>query len=94
VRAELNESFAARVHAGMRAEVTADSGTDAAPRAARVLRLAAVMGPTRLEDDGNAPRGGQRVVDCFLVFDPSAAAATTGAAAWRVGQNVRVNFHE
>jgi len=96
VRAELNESFAAKVRAGMKAEVTVDSsaGGAAAFRSARVVRLAAVMGPTRLEDDGSSPRGGQRVVDCFLVFDPPLSAGAEGAVAWRVGQNVRVNFHE
>ena len=64
------------------------------PRTARVVRLAAVTGTTRLDDDGSAPRAGQRVVDCFLVFEPAPAAGAPAAAAWRVGQNVRVNFHE
>jgi len=96
VRAELNESFAAAIRPGMAAEVSVDStaGAAAAPRTARVVRLAAVTGTTRLDDDGSAPRAGQRVVDCFLVFEPAPAAGAPAAAAWRVGQNVRVNFHE
>lgn len=96
VRAELNESFAGAIRPGMTADVTVDStaGAAGAPRPAKVVRVASVMGPTRLEDDGSAPRAGQRVVDCFLVFDPTPAAGANSAVAWRVGQNVRVNFHE
>ena len=96
VRAELNESFAAAIRPGMAADVTVDStaGATAAPRRAKVLRVASVMGPTRLEDDGSAPRSGQRVVDCFLAFETTPAEGANGAVAWRVGQNVRVNFHE
>ncbi|QHI99583.1 HlyD family efflux transporter periplasmic adaptor subunit [Xylophilus rhododendri] len=96
VRAELNESFAAAVRTGMSADVSIDStaGASAAPRRAKVVRVASVMGATRLDDDGSAPRAGQRVVDCFLVFDQAPAAGAQEAGAWRVGQNVRVNFHE
>jgi multidrug efflux pump subunit AcrA (membrane-fusion protein) len=96
VRAELNESFAGAIRPGMLADVTVDStaGAAVAPRQAKVVRVAPLVGPTRLEDDGSAPRAGQRVVDCFLVFEPVPAAGTHGAVAWRVGQNVRVNFHE
>ncbi|MCZ2497348.1 HlyD family efflux transporter periplasmic adaptor subunit [Xylophilus sp. Kf1] len=95
VRAELNESFATAVRTGMVADVTLDStaGAAAPVRQARVVRLAPLVGPTRLEDDG-ASRAGQRVVDCFLVFEQAPAAGANGSAAWRVGQNVRVNFHE
>lgn len=95
VRAELNESFASAVRPGMVAEVTLDStaGAAAPPRQARVVRMAPLVGPTRLEDDG-ASRAGQRVVDCFLVFEQVPAAGANGSVAWRVGQNVRVNFHE
>ena len=95
VRAELNESFASAVRTGMVAEVTLDSTAGAAtpPRQAKVVRMAPLVGPTRLEDDG-AARAGQRVVDCFLVFEPMPAAGANGSVAWRVGRNVRVNFHE
>lgn len=95
VRAELNESFASAVRPGMVAEVTLDStaGAAAAARQAKVVRLAPLVGATRLEDDG-ASRAGQRVVDCFLVFEQAPAAGANGSVAWRVGQNVRVNFHE
>lgn len=95
VRAELNESFASAVRPGMWAEVTLDSTAGAATpaRRATVVRLAPMVGISRLDDDG-ASRAGQRVVDCFLVFEQTPAAGANGSAAWRVGQNVRVNFHE
>ena len=95
VRAELNESFASSVRPGMVAEVTLDStaGAAAPARQAKVVRMAPLVGPTRLDDDG-ASRAGQRVVECFLVFEQVPAAGANGSVAWRVGQNVRVNFHE
>lgn len=95
VRAELNESFAAAVRPGMLAEVTLDStaGVGSPSRRAKVVRLASMVGSSRLEDDG-AARAGQRVIDCFLVFEEAPAAGANGSVAWRVGQNVRVNFHE
>ncbi len=96
VRAELNESFAAAVRPGMRADITLDStaGAAGAPQSGRVQRIAPVMTATRLDDDGSAPRASQRVVDCFVVFDKAPATGANGTAAWRVGQNVRVTFHE
>ena len=95
VRAELNESFAGAVRPGMVAEVSLDStaGVASPARRAKVVRLASMVGSSRLEDDGSA-RAGQRVIDCFLVFEDAPAAGANGSVAWRVGQNVRVNFHE
>ncbi|MBS0468796.1 MAG: HlyD family efflux transporter periplasmic adaptor subunit [Proteobacteria bacterium] len=88
VRAELNESFVPAVRVGMRANVVADGdggGAQAAFPEARVLRISPVYSSARLQDD--PLRGPVRVVDCLLAFDQPPQAA-------RVGQNVRVTFHE
>ncbi|MDR0225824.1 MAG: HlyD family efflux transporter periplasmic adaptor subunit [Burkholderiaceae bacterium] len=88
VRAEINESFAAAVREGMQATVTLDAD-GAAPQqlpSARVLRISPVYGTARLQDDQQ--RGPVRVIECVLAFDQAPAAAV------RVGQNVRVQFHE
>lgn len=85
VRAELNESYAAQVRVGQRAAVTTDG--DAASESlppARVVRVSPVLGSGRLQDD--AQRGPVRIVECILEFDSAPGA--------RVGQNVRVSFHE
>lgn len=88
VRAELNESFANAVREGMRATVVLDGDTGNTPSAlpdAKVLRISPVYGSARLQDDSQ--RGPVRVIECVLVFDQPPAMA-------RVGQNVRVSFHE
>lgn len=89
VRAEINESFAAAVREGMRATVTLDADGAAQQQlpSARVLRISPVYGTARLQDDQQ--RGPVRVIECVLVFEQAPA-----AAAVRVGQNVRVQFHE
>lgn len=88
VRAEINESFAAAVREGMQATVTldADGAAQQPLPSARVLRISPVYGTARLQDDQQ--RGPVRVIDCVLVFEQAPAAAV------RVGQNVRVQFHE
>lgn len=88
VRAEINESFAAAVREGMQATVTLDADGAAQQQlpSARVLRISPVYGTARLQDDQQ--RGPVRVIDCVLVFEQAPAAAV------RVGQNVRVQFHE
>lgn len=88
VRAEINESFAAAVREGMRATVTldADGASQQQLPSARVLRISPVYGTARLQDDQQ--RGPVRVIECVLVFEQAPAAAV------RVGQNVRVQFHE
>ena len=88
VRAEINESFAAAVREGMRATVTLDADGSAQQQlpSARVLRISPVYGTARLQDDQQ--RGPVRVIECVLVFEQAPAAAV------RVGQNVRVQFHE
>ncbi|ROQ90455.1 CusB/HlyD membrane fusion family barrel-sandwich protein [Delftia acidovorans] len=88
VRAEVNESFAAAVREGMRATVTLDADGAAQHQlpSARVLRISPVYGTARLQDDQQ--RGPVRVIECVLVFEQAPAAAV------RVGQNVRVQFHE
>lgn len=88
VRAELNESFAGAVREGMHATVVADSDGGAAAASfpnATVLRVSPVYGTARLQDD--AQRGPIRVIECVLSFDQAPAQA-------KVGQNVRVSFHE
>lgn len=87
VRAELNESFADAVREGMRATVAVDgdgAATAALPEA-RVLRISPVFGAAHLQDE--AQRGPVRVIECVLAFDQAPTQA-------RVGQNVRVTFHE
>lgn len=88
VRAELNESFVPAVRVGMRASVVADGdggGAQSAFPEAKVLRISPVYSSARLQDD--PLRGPVRVVDCLLTFDQPPQGA-------RVGQNVRVTFHE
>ena len=87
VRAELNESFAGTVKPGMQADVVVDGDAGEGPGlpAARIMRISPVYGTARLQDD--TQRGPVRVVECVLQFDQ----APTGV---RVGQNVRVSFHE
>lgn len=88
VRAELNESFANAVSEGMRATVVVDgdagSNAPAWPEA-KVVRISPVFGAAHLQDD--TQRGPVRVIECVLAFDQAPANA-------RVGQNVRVSFHE
>jgi multidrug resistance efflux pump len=87
LRAEVNEAYASRIVPGMRARLRLD-GDDAASTAlpgARVVRLAPMFGGSRLDDEQQA-RGNLRVVDCFLEFDQ--------APALRIGQSLRVEFHE
>lgn len=88
VRAELNEAYVANVKPGMRASVRLDGDTQGASQtayAARVVRISPSYGTSRLDDDASARN--VRVVECFLEFDPPVPAL-------RLGQNVRVNFHE
>jgi multidrug resistance efflux pump len=88
VRAEVNESFVTAIREGMKAQVTVDADGSAARQefpAATVLRISPVYGTARLQDD--AQRGPVRVVECVLAFDQPPANV-------KVGQNVRVSFHE
>jgi multidrug resistance efflux pump len=85
VRAEVNESFIDKVRVGQRTVVTTDG--DAAARtlpAARVVRVSPVLGAGRLQDDSH--RGPARTVECILEFEQAPGA--------RVGQNVKVSFHD
>lgn len=85
VRAELNESYAARVRPGMRADVTLESNGRQQALPARLARIAQTYGASQLYDD-TQPRAAVRVVECVLEFDQPPAL--------RIGQTVRVNFHE
>lgn len=88
VRAEVNESFVASIREGMKAQVTIDGDGSAVRQelpAATVLRVSPIFGTARLQDD--AQRGPVRVVESVLAFDQPPVNA-------KVGQNVRVSFHE
>ncbi|MDH1475376.1 HlyD family efflux transporter periplasmic adaptor subunit [Comamonas thiooxydans] len=88
VRAEVNESFVTAIREGMKALVSVDADGSAARQefpAATVLRISPVYGAAKLQDD--AQRGPVRVVECVLAFDQQPANV-------KVGQNVRVSFHE
>ena len=87
LRVELNAAYVDKVKVGMKARVVLDtegSGQATVLPAAHVLRISPVYGEGRLQDDSQ--RGPVRVVECVLAFDEPAQA--------RVGQNVRVIFHE
>lgn len=83
VRAEVNEAYAAAVHEGMRGTVTIEGAQGPLP-GVRVLRMSPVFTAARLQDEQPGPL---RVIDCVLAFDAPPAGL-------RVGQNVRVFFHE
>lgn len=85
VRAELNESYAARVKPGTRADVTLESNGRQQALPARLVRIAQTYGASQLYDD-TQPRAAVRVIECVLEFDQPPAL--------RIGQTVRVNFHE
>ena len=88
VRAEINESFVASVRPGMHATVVADGDGSGAGNQfpnATVQRISPIFGTARLQDDNQ--RGPIRVVESVLSFDQVPANA-------KVGQNVRVSFHE
>jgi multidrug efflux pump subunit AcrA (membrane-fusion protein) len=85
VRAELNESFASRIKLGMRADVVMESDPRAAALPARLVRISQVYGASKL-NDGTEPRTNVRVIECFLEFEQ--------VQTLRIGQNVRVSFHD
>ena len=88
VRAEVNESFISSLRTGMKAMVVSDgdgaAGKQELPQAT-VERISPIYGTARLQDD--TQRGPVRVVESVLVFAQPPANA-------KVGQNVRVSFHE
>lgn len=87
VRAEVNEALAPALHTGLRASVVPDGpqAPGTAPLAGRVVRVGAMYGSSRLDDEPLA-RGGQRVLECWIELET--------AGALRAGQWVRVNLHE
>ncbi|TFZ08765.1 efflux RND transporter periplasmic adaptor subunit [Ramlibacter humi] len=87
VRAEVNESFAPAVKAGMKVAVVPDgaAGDGARALAGQVMRISPVWGPSRLDEDAPV-RSGQRVLECWIALQQPDAL--------RVGQTVRVTFHE
>lgn len=84
VRAELNESFVAAVHPGMRAEVVSNDDAENGHWAAHVLRIGQVYGPATLENDPQI-RANARTVECVLAFDQPEQQL-------RIGQRVIVRF--
>ncbi|MDH0865360.1 HlyD family efflux transporter periplasmic adaptor subunit, partial [Mitsuaria sp. GD03876] len=85
VRAEVNESFLSSIRPGMRAVVQGDGESASTPfPKARVLRLSPLFGASKLQDDQQ--RGPARTVECVIEFESEPQA--------RVGQIVRVSFHE
>lgn len=86
VRAEVNESFVSAIKQGMHASVVADGdGSNVQFPQATVQRISPIYGAARLQDD--TQKGPVRIIECVLVFDQPPANA-------KVGQNVRVSFHE
>lgn len=87
VRAEVNESFAPAVKAGMKVAVVPDgaAGDSVRALAGQVMRISPVWGPSRLDEDTQV-RSGQRVLECWIALQQPEAL--------RVGQTVRVTFHE
>ena len=85
IRAEVNESLAPRVHAGMRAMVVAEGAPIDTGVAAHVQHVGRMFAASRLDDD-HPVRRNLRVIETLLTLDPNAAL--------RVGQNVSVTFHE
>ena len=88
VRAEVNEIFVSAIREGMKAQVSVDGDVAAGKQdlpSATVLRVSPVYGTARLQDD--TQRGPVRIVEAVLAFDQPPVNA-------KVGQNVRVSFHE
>ena len=84
VRAELDETFADQVHAGMRAKVTREFD-DTRAYDAHVLRVAEVFASPALNDDA-AARSDSRVVAVVLTLD--------APAPMKLGQRVLVRFEK
>lgn len=83
VVAELDSTFADRVHAGMQAEIVLDDDSAQSLGRAHVIEVGQVYETARL--DGDSPqRGHARTVRCLLRFDH--------AVARRIGQRVLVRF--
>ncbi len=84
VRAELDETFADQIHAGMRAKVTREFD-DTHVYEAHVLRVAEVFASPALNDDA-AARSDSRVVGVILTLD--------APAPMKLGQRVLVRFEK
>jgi macrolide-specific efflux system membrane fusion protein len=84
VRAELDETFADQIHAGMRAKVTREFDATQAYDA-HVLRVAEVFASPALNDDA-AARSDSRVVAVVLTLDVPAS--------MKLGQRVLVRFEK
>lgn len=87
VRAEVNESFIARLQAGMAADITLEAEPGRAALPAHVTHISPVLETGHLGDE--APMN--RVVECLLQFDRR---PDKNQAPLHIGQNVLVKFHE
>jgi RND family efflux transporter MFP subunit len=81
VRAELGEAYVDRIRPGMLADVVRDADQGPSVRA-RVLRVGAVFGASRLTDDP-VERAGAHDVECVLQLE---------GGEFRIGQRVLVRF--
>jgi multidrug resistance efflux pump len=81
VRAELNESFVAKISGGMKAEVRSQADSDRA-YPARVTRIGDVFGPSKLTETTQDATDA-RDVECILDID---------GAPLRIGERVQVRF--
>ncbi|HET8730555.1 MAG TPA: HlyD family efflux transporter periplasmic adaptor subunit [Moraxellaceae bacterium] len=87
VRAEINESYIRRVHAGMTAQVVVEADPSMTPLKAHVVRMSPVLSPARMTEEQQIARS----LECELQFDND---EKTHAQELRIGQNVLVNFHD
>lgn len=81
VRAELNDAFVDKVSPDMQAEIVRD-GDDSKTYSARVLRIGAVFGPSKHNDDPET-RPDEHDVECVLLLQGKDL---------RIGQRVLVRF--
>ena len=83
VRAEVNESFIAKIHQNSTAIVTLESNPQAVPIKAKVISLGATLDSSHWSDEQQQP---SRVVECILAIEQQQHLL--------VGQNVMVKFNE
>lgn len=84
VRAEIEESFADRVHSGMSAEVVSESD-ESRVRTARVVRVGRAFGPRRVTVHDPRDRADVRVLEVILALDGASGDTP-------LGQRVIVRF--
>lgn len=83
VRAELNVTYAGKIHAGMAASIIPEDGADNQAWPAHVVRVGRVLRTSQLAEDP-AARATERSVQCVLAFDTPSHL--------RIGRRVLVRF--